>query len=235
MVGVSIVSVVDSPVTLLTLICIVAFLFQLTLGPLAPLYAAEVCTDVALGAVMITEDVVVLLQDFVTPVLLNSPMQPVGVFLMFGVFSCIGLLFIYFYVPETKGLSEQEKREIFMPGAKAGRQLNDDEDCMAGYEHRSDATIQNEVFQAASFVLSNQLGSSAFSGGAPNFAMRAMSSEQLKLNEMGPMVKITEMPEPDSASATSESVSDDDHELDRDKPLIQAAANKLHKSHTIVD
>ena len=99
---------------------------------------------------MITEDVVVLLQDFVTPVLLNSPMQPVGVFLMFGVFSVIGLMFIFFYVPETKWLNDIEKKEIFMPGAKAGRELEDAEDCMAGYEHRSDATIQNEVFRAAS-------------------------------------------------------------------------------------
>ena len=127
LVGIAIVSAVDSPVTLLTLICVVAFLFQLTLGPLAPLYAAEVCTDVALGAVMITEDIVVLLQDFVTPTLLSSPMQPVGVFLMFGVFSCIGLLFIFIYVPETKHLSEQEKREIFMPGSKFGRKLKPDE------------------------------------------------------------------------------------------------------------
>ena len=59
---------------LLALICVVAFLFQLTLGPMAPLYAAEVCTDVALGAVMITEDIIVLLQDFLTPMLLSSPM-----------------------------------------------------------------------------------------------------------------------------------------------------------------
>ena len=127
--------------TLLTLICVVAFLFQFTLGPLAPLYAAEVCTDIALGAVMITEDVVVLLQDFVTPALLSSPMQPVGVFFMFGGFSVIGLLYIYFYVPETKGLSEQEKKEIFMPGAEYGRKLRDDEDCQVGWEHKSEMTI----------------------------------------------------------------------------------------------
>ena len=77
LVGIAIVSTMESHeahVALLALICIVAFLFQFTLGPLAPLYAAEVCTDVALGAVMITEDVVVLIQDFITPVLLSSPM-----------------------------------------------------------------------------------------------------------------------------------------------------------------
>jgi len=35
------------------------------------------------------------------------------------------------------------------------------------------------------------------------------------------MVKITEMPEGDSASATSESLSDSEHELDRDMKKIK--------------
>ena len=60
---------------------------------------------------------------------------------MFGIFSCIGLAFIYFYVPETMGLSEQEKKELFMPGAKWGRELVAGEECEVGYEHRSDMTI----------------------------------------------------------------------------------------------
>ena len=132
----------DSPVTLLSLICIIAFLFQLTLGPLAPMYAAEVCCDVALGFVMITEDVVVLLQEFVTPTLLSSPMGNTGVFLMYGVFSMLGLVYIYLRVPETMGLSEQEKREIFWPGSKYGRKLKAGEDCDAGIEHQSETTIK---------------------------------------------------------------------------------------------
>lgn len=135
LVAIAIVSIVDSPAALLTFICIIAFLFQMTLGPLAPLYAAEVCTDVALGAVMITEDVVVLIQDFVTPHLLNSPMTPAGVFFMFGAFSVIGFVFILFYVPETQGLSEGEKKEIFWPGSKYGRKLRADEEPKAGVEH----------------------------------------------------------------------------------------------------
>ena len=66
--------------------------------------------------------------------------------MMFGVFSVIGLLFIMVYVPETSGLSEQEKKEIFMPGGKYGRKLKDGEECEVGYEHRSDMTIQEEIF-----------------------------------------------------------------------------------------
>lgn len=141
--GIAIASIISNADALLALICAVAFLFQFTLGPLAPLYAAEVCTDIALGAVMITEDVVVLLQDFVVPTLLDSPMTPAGVFFMFGTFSMAGLMFIFFFVPETKGLSEQEKREIFWPGSKYGRKLRDDEECDVGIEHLSEYTIQN--------------------------------------------------------------------------------------------
>jgi len=72
---------------------------------------------------MVTEDICVLLQDFVTPRLLDSPFTPTGVFSMFAIFSVAGFFFIYYYVPETKGLSEQEKKGLFLPGASYGRKL----------------------------------------------------------------------------------------------------------------
>jgi len=53
-----------------------------------------------------------------------------------------------------------------MPGSKAGRPLKDDEDCMAGYEHRSEQTIASEIFRAASDVLSGHFN---VSGGNPEF------------------------------------------------------------------
>ena len=53
---------------------------------------------------------------------------------------------------------------------------------------------------------------------------------------MGPMVKISEVPDQESsASATSESLSDKEHELDQDMPFIKAQANKMHKSLTLVE
>ena len=72
-------------------------------------------------------------------------MQPIGVFFMYGTFSIVGFMFIYFYVPETEGLNENERREIFWPGGIAGRKLRPDEACDVGYEHRSDITIKKEV------------------------------------------------------------------------------------------
>lgn len=35
----------------------------------------------------------------------------------------IGTVWAYFFVGETRGLSETEKKEIFLPGAKYGREL----------------------------------------------------------------------------------------------------------------
>ena len=46
---------------------------------------------------------------------------------MFGIFCVLGALFNYFFVAETKGLSEKEKKSLYIPGAKYGRKLRNDE------------------------------------------------------------------------------------------------------------
>ena len=112
---------------LLGLMCTIAFIFQMTIGPLAPLYAAEVCSDVALGAVMVSEDLFTLLQVFVTPTLLDSGLAHSGTFTLFAITSLLGFTFVYCFVPETKGLFEREKKELFIPGARYGRGLRKNE------------------------------------------------------------------------------------------------------------
>ena len=119
--GMAIMTVAEAPDLLLLMICMVTFMFQFTVGPLAPLFASEICCDVALGTVMVTEDIFVLLQDYLTPSLLDQ--TPTFVFSIFAMLSLGGYIFIYFLVPETKGLSEQEKKALFLPGAPYGREL----------------------------------------------------------------------------------------------------------------
>ena len=43
---------------------------------------------------------------------------------MFGFFSACAVIFEYFYVAETKGLSEREKKGLYCPGAPYGRRLS---------------------------------------------------------------------------------------------------------------
>lgn len=50
-----------------------------------------------------------------------------GTFAVYGIFAFCGFLFIYKYVPETKGLSEKEKKKLFLPGSKYGRKLDENE------------------------------------------------------------------------------------------------------------
>ena len=112
----------------------------MTLGPVVPLYAAEVCTDVALSAVMIAEDAVVLAQDFLTPILIDT-IGPGSVFFIFSGFSIIGLIYVYFTIAEIAHLTDQEKKEVYMPGAIWGRPLKEGEECFVGDEHKSDIAL----------------------------------------------------------------------------------------------
>ena len=58
---------------------------------------------------------------------MQSVLKPQGVFFMFGFFSACAVVFEYFFVAETKGLSEREKKGLYYPGAPYGRKLRQDE------------------------------------------------------------------------------------------------------------
>ena len=55
-------------------------------------------------------------------------MKPHGVFFMFGFFSACAVVFEYFFVAETKGLSEREKKALYCPGAPYGRRVEPQEE-----------------------------------------------------------------------------------------------------------
>ena len=66
---------------------------------------------------------VVVVLSLITQPLMNSALQPEGVFFLFSGFSFIAFFFMYFFVPETRGLTEAEMKKLFYPGAKWGRKL----------------------------------------------------------------------------------------------------------------
>ena len=70
---------------------------------------------------------VILIETLVMPELIESSIGSQGVFFIFGGLSAIGAIFEYFYVAETKGLSEKEKKSLYIPGAKYGRKLRPEE------------------------------------------------------------------------------------------------------------
>ena len=132
------------------LTCLFIFVYMTTTGPCAWAYAAETCTDTALSMCVFTLYWWQTLESFTTETLMNW--SPEGTFFIFGGITAVSVFFLYFFVGETKGLSEREKKEIYMPGATWGRNLRQGEKPFAelGQEHKSRHTIRSErISQAA--------------------------------------------------------------------------------------
>lgn len=126
----------------IVLVCVFIFVYMTTTGPCAWVYAAETCSDTALSAVVFTLYFWCTLESFTTETLMAW--SPAGTFFIFCGITGVSAVFIYLAVGETKGLSEKEKKEIFMPGAKWGRPLKDGEQPFAelGNEHKSRRTLR---------------------------------------------------------------------------------------------
>ena len=88
----------------------------------------EVCSDIALGISTQVLWLVIFLESLVTETAMLSPLRPQGVFLLLGFLSACGAVWEYFYVAETKGCSEREKKSLYVPGAPFGRKLRPGEE-----------------------------------------------------------------------------------------------------------
>ena len=87
----------------------------------------EVCCDIAMGFADSVLWLVILAETLTTKPLMESAIGSQGVFFMFGIFCAMGALFNYCFVAETKGLSELERKSLYIPGAKYGRKLRPEE------------------------------------------------------------------------------------------------------------
>ena len=106
------------PMLSLNLFCV-----QMSLGPIAVLYPAEVCADAAFTVVFLAQGIVQMAQLCIVPIFTETFIGTVGIFYTFSVISLIGLLFVCKSIAELSDLTDAEKKEVFMPGAKWGRKL----------------------------------------------------------------------------------------------------------------
>ena len=85
---------------------------------------SEIACDSALGPAFGTLFFSIILGDFLWTDVLEPTLGDTYSFFVYGGISIIGVAFIFIYVPETKGLTEKEKKEILKPGGKYGRKLS---------------------------------------------------------------------------------------------------------------
>ena len=74
--------IIDFNVGVLVMICVFMFVYASSSGPVAWLYAAETCCDVSLGVALQTLWGTVLILTLTTQPLMDSALQPEGVFFM---------------------------------------------------------------------------------------------------------------------------------------------------------
>ena len=79
--------------------------------------------DIALGMCILVLYLTILALSLTTEPLMDSALQPQGVFFMFAIFSIIAAIFLYFFMGETMGLSKAEKKALYVPGGAWGRKL----------------------------------------------------------------------------------------------------------------
>jgi hypothetical protein len=87
--------------------------YVITNGPIIWLYVSEIVSDAALGFCLFILWSFILLLSLTTNFLMESFLQPQGVFWIFGAVSLGGALFNYRYTKETHGLSDKEKKTLY--------------------------------------------------------------------------------------------------------------------------
>lgn len=142
--------------------CVFMFIYQNTCEPVGQIYVTETCSDIALGVSTQILWLVCLLESLTTESLMESSLRPEGVFILFGIFSMLAVGLEWFFVAETKGLSEREKKNIYIPGQLYGRKLFENErEPEIGSPVSSMFTIDNNTSSLrsmqSSFGLSNKI------------------------------------------------------------------------------
>ena len=84
-------------------------------GPLAWMYAAETCIDIALGISLLTLYGSAFSISVVTPILMeDNVMGPSNVFFMLSAFSFCGAIYCYIFIRETLTLTDKEKKTVYL-------------------------------------------------------------------------------------------------------------------------
>ena len=89
--------------------------YQMTKGGCAWMYVSEVTVDVASGLSMAAQYGNLTLISFTFESMMNSHLKVFGTIWYFSAISFIGTVFCYWFVKETRGLTDYEKKTLYTP------------------------------------------------------------------------------------------------------------------------
>jgi len=88
--------------------------FEFGPGPIVWLYMGEIMNDKGLSIGAAVNWTLVLIISLFTPTLMDA--SDWGTFLMFGCFNVCGTIFIMLFMKETKGLKDEEVKNLYRKG-----------------------------------------------------------------------------------------------------------------------
>ena len=102
--------------------------FEFGPGPILWLYNGEILEENAISVAVFLNWLFVMIIGLLTPSLMNSWLGSGPTFIMFGLFNVAGVAFLYFFMKETKGLTDAEVKKLYQEKAYDGpiRQTDDE-------------------------------------------------------------------------------------------------------------
>lgn len=100
----------------ITMVLLFFFIYQNTSSSVAWLYAAETTIDAGMGIVLLTLWATVFVLSIVCPIIMDpGSIGPNITFFIFSGLSVLGGLYSFFFIKETYGKSDREKKLMFTP------------------------------------------------------------------------------------------------------------------------
>ena len=95
------------------------FVYQNTSSSVAWIYTTETGIDAGLGFCLFTLWGTVFVLSLVCPLLMSDPedggIGQSNVFFMLGGFAIVAVFYVQFFMIETRGLTDKQKKELFTP------------------------------------------------------------------------------------------------------------------------
>lgn len=127
------------------------------------MYAAEVAVDTALGLCILAMFLSLLEKAITMEFMVHSGMGPHGMFIFLGVITLIGAVFIGVCVKETKGLSDLEKKSLYIPEDMLENKEND---------MQTEMYIERKISRKSSYMSNSRKGSEMMSGSRKGSEMK---------------------------------------------------------------
>ena len=114
--GVAFLNSKNNDVGVLFMILLFIIVYQVTSGPVCWLYATETTIDAAFGlCLLVLWGTVLILARICPPLMSDEGIGETNVFYLFSALSFFGAIYAYVFIKETRGLTDKEKKELFMP------------------------------------------------------------------------------------------------------------------------